>query len=50
MTPKEKARQEKFMAGVREAMKESRVRIGESIREAVREGLEATQSKADSVD
>lgn len=43
LTPEEKERHEKFLAEVREASKESRVRIGEAIREAVREGLEAAK-------
>ena len=42
LTPEEKERHEQFLAEVREASKESRVRIGEAIREAVREALEET--------
>ena len=37
---------QEFLREVREADKESRVRIGDAIREAVREGLEAARDKA----
>lgn len=47
MTPKERERQEKFLAEVREASKESRVRIGEAIKDAVREALEAAKGKSE---
>ena len=48
LTPEEEERREKFWAEVREASKESRVRIGEAIREAVREGLEAAGAESSS--
>ncbi len=48
LTPEEKERHEKFLAEVREASKESRVRIGEAIKKAVHEALEAAGEESDS--
>lgn len=44
LTPEERERHEKILAEVREASKESRVRIGEAIRQAVHEALEEAAS------
>ena len=46
LTPEEKERHEKFLAEVREANKESRVQIGDAIKKAVHEALEAARDKA----
>ena len=43
LTPEEKERHEKFLAEVREANKESRVRIGQAIKEAVQDALKGAQ-------
>ena len=48
LTLEEKERHEKFLAEVREANKESRVRIGEAIKQAVREALQAAKEKSGS--